>query len=227
MNKLTRAIGLALGTLGVAASAMPPPISSRQTQAFDTQTRRARSKAAGGTITARLPQIGVAVVKRPTAPSAPAPRNPGRPLDAAGHHYAVRRARRRQRYRPKISPIRRCLATTTPTRPAIGQCRCRRGRCLDGSAGAMQCRRCSTRASRQHPDNPQPAAIVLVRGEQRCLPDSHQQRSDHGTQSHPPASPRPTTPSVRSALAPKPEILAVRCSRVDGQRQLRRHIRAS
>jgi len=63
MHKLPRAIALALGTLGVAASAQAATyVVTAKAQAFDAQLAR-KVEAAGGTITARLPQIGVAFVK--------------------------------------------------------------------------------------------------------------------------------------------------------------------
>jgi subtilisin family serine protease len=63
MNKLPRAIAVALGTLGVAASAQAATyIVTAKAHAFDAQLAR-KVEAAGGTITARLPQIGVAIVE--------------------------------------------------------------------------------------------------------------------------------------------------------------------
>ncbi|HJW46678.1 MAG TPA: S8 family serine peptidase [Lysobacter sp.] len=63
MTTLTRAIGLVLGTLGVAASAQAATyVVTAKAQAFDAQLAR-KVEAAGGTITARLPQIGVAIVQ--------------------------------------------------------------------------------------------------------------------------------------------------------------------
>ncbi|QNP41561.1 S8 family peptidase [Lysobacter solisilvae (ex Woo and Kim 2022)] len=63
MTNLSRAIALAIGTLGVAASAQAATyVVSAKTLAFDAQLAR-KIEAAGGTITARLPQIGVAIVE--------------------------------------------------------------------------------------------------------------------------------------------------------------------
>src|SRR6476659_1500818 len=63
MRMLSRAILMAFGSFGVAASAHAATyIVTAKAQAFDTQLAR-KVEAAGGTITARLPQIGVAVVE--------------------------------------------------------------------------------------------------------------------------------------------------------------------
>ena len=63
MTNLSRAIALALGTLGFAASAQAATyVVTAKTQSFDTVLAR-KIEAAGGTITARLPQIGVAIVE--------------------------------------------------------------------------------------------------------------------------------------------------------------------
>lgn len=67
MSKLPRAIAMVLGTLGFAASAQAATyIVTAKTQSFDTQLAN-KIEAAGGTITARLPQIGVAVVEADAA----------------------------------------------------------------------------------------------------------------------------------------------------------------
>jgi subtilisin family serine protease len=63
MRNLSRAIALALGTLGCAAAANAATfVVTAKSQGFDTQLAR-KVEAAGGTITARLPQIGVAIVE--------------------------------------------------------------------------------------------------------------------------------------------------------------------
>ncbi|WP_460711182.1 S8 family serine peptidase [Lysobacter terrae] len=63
MSNLSRAIALALGTLGFAASAQAATfVVTAKTQSFDSVLAR-KIEAAGGTITARLPQIGVAIVE--------------------------------------------------------------------------------------------------------------------------------------------------------------------
>ena len=63
MHKLSRAMTVAVGIFGVAASAHAGSyVVTAKAQAFDTQLAR-KVEAAGGTITARLPQIGVAVVE--------------------------------------------------------------------------------------------------------------------------------------------------------------------
>lgn len=63
MKNLPRAIALVLGTLGCAASAQAATyVVTAKAQNFDTALAR-KIEAAGGTITARLPQIGVAIVE--------------------------------------------------------------------------------------------------------------------------------------------------------------------
>ncbi|MDQ3228223.1 MAG: S8 family serine peptidase [Pseudomonadota bacterium] len=64
MLKLPRAVGLALGTLVFAAGSAQAGtyVVTAKAQSFDTQLAR-KIEAAGGTITARLPQIGVAIVE--------------------------------------------------------------------------------------------------------------------------------------------------------------------
>ncbi|MGH8077789.1 MAG: S8 family serine peptidase [Lysobacter sp.] len=63
MNLLGRAIALALGTVGFVASAHAASyVVTANSNAFDSQLAR-KIEAAGGTITARLPQIGVAIVQ--------------------------------------------------------------------------------------------------------------------------------------------------------------------
>lgn len=63
MSKLARAITVALVTIGFAASAQAATyVVSAKNLAFDAQLAR-KVEAAGGTITARLPQIGVALVE--------------------------------------------------------------------------------------------------------------------------------------------------------------------
>ncbi|MBW3550840.1 MAG: S8 family serine peptidase [Proteobacteria bacterium] len=63
MNLSVRAIALALGTVGFAASVHAETfVVAANGNAFDQQLER-RIEAAGGTITARLPQIGVAIVE--------------------------------------------------------------------------------------------------------------------------------------------------------------------
>ena len=63
MHKLSKATAVAVGLFGVAASAHAASfVVTAKAQAFDTQLAR-KVEAAGGTITARLPQIGVVVVE--------------------------------------------------------------------------------------------------------------------------------------------------------------------
>jgi subtilisin family serine protease len=63
MSKLARAITVALVTIGFAASAQAATyVVSAKNLSFDAQLAR-KVEAAGGTITARLPQIGVALVE--------------------------------------------------------------------------------------------------------------------------------------------------------------------
>ncbi|MFC5571503.1 S8 family serine peptidase [Lysobacter yangpyeongensis] len=63
MSNLSRAITVALGTLGFAASAHAATyVVTAKSQNFDTVLAR-KIEAAGGTITSRLPQIGVAFVQ--------------------------------------------------------------------------------------------------------------------------------------------------------------------
>lgn len=63
MSKLARAITLALGTVGFVASAQAATfVVTANSQAFDSKLA-SKIEAAGGTITARLPQIGVAIVE--------------------------------------------------------------------------------------------------------------------------------------------------------------------
>jgi len=63
MTTLSRAIALAVGSLGVAASAQAATyVVTAKTQSFDTQLAR-KIEAAGGTVSVRLPQIGVAIVE--------------------------------------------------------------------------------------------------------------------------------------------------------------------
>ncbi|MBF6024170.1 S8 family serine peptidase [Lysobacter niastensis] len=63
MSKLARAITVALGTVVFSASAQAATfVVTANSNAFDAQLAR-KVEAAGGTITARLPQIGVAIVK--------------------------------------------------------------------------------------------------------------------------------------------------------------------
>ena len=63
MSKLARAITVALGTIGFAASAQAATfVVTANNLSFDAQLAR-KVEAAGGTITARLPQIGVAIVE--------------------------------------------------------------------------------------------------------------------------------------------------------------------
>lgn len=63
MSKLSRAVAIALGTFGVAASAHAATyVVTANTHDFDAQLAR-KVESAGGTVTARLPQIGVAVVE--------------------------------------------------------------------------------------------------------------------------------------------------------------------
>lgn len=63
MSKLARAITVALVTIGFAASAQAATyVVSAKNVSFDAQLAR-KVEAAGGTITARLPQIGVALVE--------------------------------------------------------------------------------------------------------------------------------------------------------------------
>jgi len=63
MSKLSWAIAMALGAFGCAASAQAATyVVTARTQNFDTQLAR-KIEAAGGTISARLPQIGVAIVE--------------------------------------------------------------------------------------------------------------------------------------------------------------------
>ena len=63
MTMLSRAIALAVGSFGIAATAQAATyVVTAKSQSFDTQLAR-KIEAAGGTITARLPQIGVAVVE--------------------------------------------------------------------------------------------------------------------------------------------------------------------
>src|SRR5687767_1082744 len=63
MSKLSRAIALAIGSLGVAASAQAATyVVTAKSQSFDTQLAR-KVEAAGGTVTTRLPQVGVAIVE--------------------------------------------------------------------------------------------------------------------------------------------------------------------
>ena len=63
MKILTRAIAMALGTVALASTAQAATyVVQAKTQTFDTQLAR-KIEAAGGTITARLPEIGVAIVE--------------------------------------------------------------------------------------------------------------------------------------------------------------------
>jgi subtilisin family serine protease len=63
MHKLSKATAVAVGILGFAASAQATSyVVTAKAKAFDTQLAR-KVEAAGGTITARLPQIGVVVVE--------------------------------------------------------------------------------------------------------------------------------------------------------------------
>src|SRR5688500_5636959 len=63
MSKLARAIAVAFVTIGFAASAQAATyVVSAKSLSFDAQLAR-KVEAAGGTITARLPQIGVAIIK--------------------------------------------------------------------------------------------------------------------------------------------------------------------
>lgn len=63
MSKLTRAIAVAIGSIGFAASAQAATyVVTANAHAFDSQLAR-KIEAAGGTISARLPQIGVAIVE--------------------------------------------------------------------------------------------------------------------------------------------------------------------
>src|SRR6476659_10435326 len=63
MKKLTQAISVAIAFFGVATAAQATTyIVSAKSLAFDSSLAR-KVEAAGGTITARLPQIGVAVVE--------------------------------------------------------------------------------------------------------------------------------------------------------------------
>src|SRR5665647_1735323 len=63
MHKLAKAISVAIAFCGVATSAQAATyIVTARSLAFDTALAR-KVEAAGGTITARLPQIGVAVVE--------------------------------------------------------------------------------------------------------------------------------------------------------------------
>nr|MDQ3056862.1 hypothetical protein [Pseudomonadota bacterium] len=64
MLKLPRAVGLALGTLVFAAGSAQAEtyVVTAKAQSFDSQLAR-KVEAAGGTITVRLPQIGVVIVE--------------------------------------------------------------------------------------------------------------------------------------------------------------------
>ncbi len=63
MSKLARAVSVALVSFGAVASAQAATyVVTAKAQAFDSQLAR-KIEAAGGTITARLPQIGVAIVE--------------------------------------------------------------------------------------------------------------------------------------------------------------------
>lgn len=63
MSKLSRAIAMVIGTVGIAATAQATTyVVTARTQNFDQQLAR-KIEAAGGTVTARLPQIGVAIVE--------------------------------------------------------------------------------------------------------------------------------------------------------------------
>src|SRR3970282_1064254 len=67
MKMLCRAITLALGTVGFVASAHSATyVVTANGNSFDNKLAR-KIEAAGGTITARLPQIGVAVVQSDNA----------------------------------------------------------------------------------------------------------------------------------------------------------------
>ena len=67
MHTLAKAVTVALASFGVASTAHAATfIVTAQNQSFDEQLAR-RVEAAGGSITARLPQIGVAVVEAPDA----------------------------------------------------------------------------------------------------------------------------------------------------------------
>ncbi|HVI25251.1 MAG TPA: S8 family serine peptidase [Xanthomonadaceae bacterium] len=67
MHLLPKAISVALVSLGIASTAQAATfVVTAKGQSFDDQLAR-RIEAAGGTITARLPQIGVAVVEAPDA----------------------------------------------------------------------------------------------------------------------------------------------------------------
>jgi subtilisin family serine protease len=63
MSKLSRAIAMVIGTVGFAVTAQAATyVVTAKTQNFDQQLAR-KIEAAGGTVTARLPQIGVAIVE--------------------------------------------------------------------------------------------------------------------------------------------------------------------
>lgn len=63
MSKLSRAIAVALGTVAFASSAHAATyVVTAKVQSFDSQLAR-KMELAGGTVTARLPQIGVAIVE--------------------------------------------------------------------------------------------------------------------------------------------------------------------
>src|SRR6476469_9012712 len=63
MKKLTQAISVAIAFFGVATAAQATTyIVSAKSLAFDSSLAR-KVEAAGGTVTARLPQIGVAIVE--------------------------------------------------------------------------------------------------------------------------------------------------------------------